>query len=349
MESHSKDKLWQRLEQKIIPDKHSIYELSGLLDDDINRFEHLWETLPLATRLSLVTQLKEIAEVDFAVDFTAIFNIALDSEDPSICIAAMEGMVDIEDIMLLPRFTHLLQHNANPAVRATAAQSLDRFVYLGEFGKILEKHYTHTLKILLETFCNPDEKNEVKRRALESLAYSSHSDIAQLIKEAYSSPDENLRISAVFSMGRSADTSWADIVIAELHNTSPEMRFEATRSCGELRLQDALLDLIDLTDDADIEVQEMAIWSLGQLGGKRARSTIEGFTDSDNEALSAAAAHALAELDFFENGIDSFLGPPSEFNGEGDGDWFTPEGFLNYDDNEDDFEEVESEENLWDQ
>jgi hypothetical protein len=67
---------------------------------------------------------------------------------------------------------------------------------------------------------------------------------------------------------------------------------------------------------------------LGQIGGNRARRILEKFLQSENEALSTAAMQAIDELDFFHNGISSFLGPPSEFDGEGDAVWFSPEGFL---------------------
>ena len=78
------------------------------------------------------------------------------------------------------------------------------------------------------------------RRALESLSYCCDSRVSALIEAAYDSDEPRMRISALFSMGRSADPRWTSIVLQELENGEAEMRFEATRACGELQVTDAV-------------------------------------------------------------------------------------------------------------
>jgi len=64
-----------------------------------------------------------------------------------------------------------------------------------------------------------------------------------------------------------------------------------------LRVSEAVSPLIKLVEDVDREVQEAAIWALGQIGGRRARRVLESCAQSEDETLQAAAEDALAELD----------------------------------------------------
>ena len=328
MEQRVNQEIWEALEQHHLPDNHAIYELSGMLSDDTEKFKAVWETLPIGLKRQLIIRCKDISEADYAVDFSTLFTIALDSNDAEICVTALEGLEESEDIRLLPSLFHLLQHGSDEIVRATTAQLLAGFVLLGELGKLQPSKFAKILTILIDIYNTPDETTEVRRRALEAVAYTGTHDVPTLIQSAYHSPEDKMVSSAVFSMGRSADKRWADIVQKELLNPGPEMRFEATRACGELQIQEAVPDLIDLSDDSDIQVQGMALWSLGQIGGARARRILEQYLQSENEALNLAAQQAIEELDFSQNGTSSFLGPPSEFSGEGEESWFSPEGFL---------------------
>ena len=59
----------------------------------------------------------------------------------------------------------------------------------------------------------------------------------QLIEDAYYSPDESRRLSALVAMGRSADVRWRRLARAELTNPDPAMRAQAAFACGELETQ----------------------------------------------------------------------------------------------------------------
>jgi len=111
---------------------------------------------------------------------------------------------------------------------------------------------------------------EVRRRALESLANSSHDLVATAIAEAYDSEDQRLQISALFAMGRSCDERWSEIVLAELDNEDAEFRYEAARAAGELEIEEAIPALSRFVFDDDVDVRDVAIWSLGEIGGKEA-------------------------------------------------------------------------------
>jgi HEAT repeat protein len=96
------------------------------------------------------------------------------------------------------------------------------------------------------------------------------------------------------------------------------MRYEAARACGELEASAALSALIYLIEaDPDPEVQEMAIWALGRIGGKEARRVLEACCESEDEALRQAAEEALDELDFLGGPLDLLLFESDDWTYEG--------------------------------
>jgi HEAT repeat protein len=192
-------------------------------------------------------------------------------------------------------------------VRAAAAISLGRFLLLGELGKIRARPYQEAFRALLSACTAARKEGEVRRRALESLAYSCKEAVVGLIRAAYEDPDEQMRLSAVFAMGRSSDERWAPEVMQELYSADPAMRYEAARACGKLALQEAAPILIELVEDVDAEVQEAAIWALGQIGGDEARRCLTVCSRSRREARRVAAQEALRELEFLHGNLGAFL------------------------------------------
>jgi HEAT repeat protein len=56
-------------------------------------------------------------------------------------------------------------------------------------------------------------------------------------------------------------------------------------------------------NDPDREVQEAAVWALGRIGGREARRALEACYESEDEALSQAAAEALDEMDLLGSSL----------------------------------------------
>lgn len=285
-------------------------DLYGLSNLSRTQAEVAWKvcaSLSPAVRREMVQTLVEIAESDFEVNFGEVFRLALGDEDGEVRRAAVEGLWEDEDVRLVPVLADRLLKDAVPEVRAAAATSLGRFLLLGELEKIQERPHRVAFQALLTACTKAEETIEVRRRALESLAYSGEEAVADLIRSAYEDSDERMRVSAVFAMGRSADDRWADQVMGELHSANPEMRYEAARACGELALERAVPALIELVGDVDPEVQEAAVWSLGQIGGDEARQVLVDCSRSANEALREAAREALRELEFLHGDLGTFL------------------------------------------
>lgn len=316
------DSLWQSLETlQNIPQAADLKQFSGLLAEDIQRLTAVWRNLSVDVRRGTVRAWSALAAEDFEMDFSAALRIAMHDEDAEVRAVAISGLDEDEDVRLIPQLSEILEHDAVAMVRAAAARALAHFVLMGELDKILPRFFEIACEALHRAHNNLDEDLEVRRHALAALGYTEMYGAPEMIKAAYAHPEEKMRVSAVLAMGRSADKRWAKIACRELLNPLPEMRYEATRACGELALPEAVPALIELADDVNLDIQQMALWALGQIGGKQSQRTLEKYVDADNPALRRAAHDALEELEFFHGDLATFFGPPTEFNGAGEESW----------------------------
>jgi len=290
-----------------MPAQASLYHLSHLDSGDAARVGEVWPCFEVELRRRVIQRLVELAEVDIEVDFGAVFRLGLEDTDAAVRTAAIEGLWEDEDVRLVPRLVERLREDDSIAVRAAAATSLGRFTLLGELEKIRPAPRSLAYEKLLAAYQDPEEHVEARRRALESLAYVGNETVAALIREAYELPEEKMHVSAVFAMGRSADSRWKREVRQELLSPNPELRYEAAQACGKLQLAEAVPDLEDLAEDVDPEVQEAALWALGQIGGDRARQTLERYCCSEDEAIRAAAEAAMGQLEFLHGDLSDLF------------------------------------------
>jgi HEAT repeat protein len=293
-----------------------LYGLSDLNDKEAEELAAVWPNLPTDIRRQVIRSLVDLTESDIEVSFEQVFRIALEDKDDTVREAAVEGLWEDEDVRLVPLLVVRLKTDAAPNVRAVAAQSLGRFVLLGELDKIRPLPYQQAYKALLDGYECEGECTAVLRRVLESLAYSCSEEVTTIIDEAYRHSDDEMRVSAVFAMGRSGDAEWGPHVLKELESTAPAMRYEAARASGELALMDAVPVLIEFMDDVDIEVQEAAIWALGQIGGEDARRALEECTRTESEAKRQAAFEAIQEYELLHGDVGSLLLPLSIYQKE---------------------------------
>ncbi len=270
-------------------------------------FETTWPTIATQRRQEIMQALVELSEVNFEVYFTPVFKLGLSDPDPQVRATSINGLWEEKNLALMSRFVDLLRHDESPVVRAAAAIALGRFVYWGEVEEIDSAKTKPATAILCQKIHQPDEDLEVRRRAVESIAYSSEDGVTKIIETAYYDEAEAMQASAVFAMGRSADNRWVARVMAELDNPSPIIRFEAARACGELEITKAVKKLAELIEDeSDLEIQEMSIWALGHIGGQAARQILEHYLDHKIEALATATAEALEDLNLFGDSFPIF-------------------------------------------
>ncbi len=278
--------------------------LSDLPRSEMPRFAAAWRDVNPARRLELVSTMVEQAEVNIHLNFHAILRECLTDPDAGIRKLAVEGLWEDERPTLIGRLVALLAADPASDVRAAAATSLVRFVLLGALGDISEALSREAEEALKSAWFRACEVTDVRRRALESLAYASDPLIHELIDAAYADEDGLMRQSAVFAMGRSVDRRWARHVLAELSSQDPAMRFEAAGSAGELALKAAVGRLIQLLDDTDSSVREASALALGKIGGRNARRALEAARESSDERLAQAAEEALDELAFNSESLE---------------------------------------------
>ncbi|MHB1317517.1 MAG: HEAT repeat domain-containing protein [Anaerolineae bacterium] len=288
-----------------------VERFSGVGPEDAALFRDRFPRLSDERRLALLSSMVESAEADYELSYMALLRIALEDPLPAVRRMAIEGLWEDERLDLLRRLLSLLEADPSDEVRAAAASSLGRFVYMAECEDLPSARGEQVREALERAVAG--QSVEVARRALESLAYINDETITRLIDEAYAGSQPLMRQSAVFAMGRSADRFWAETVLGELHSDDPAMRFEAARAAGEMRLTRALPLLARLiAGDRDAEVQAMAIWAMGEIGGKRARQLLERLAEGEDEAQSAAAEEALERMKLASPEFDLFVFEPED-------------------------------------
>jgi HEAT repeat protein len=284
----------------------SLYALSNLSKADLATLRAIWPDIAVERRRQIVQNLVEIGEESVDVDFSDALRALLDDADAAVRAAAVDGLWECEDVLLIKPFIALLQSDPAELVRAKAAIALGRYMYLAELEELSTTKATQVKQALLAAHRSPTETLEVRRRALEALSALTDPEVHDLIAVAYRHPEEQMRVSAIFAMGHSGNTRWRSTVLKELDNPVPAIRFEAVKAAGELEAKKAVPRLIELLADSDREIQQAAAWSLGQIGGKQAKEALRRVAQGKDEVLREAAEAALEELAFWENPMGAF-------------------------------------------
>lgn len=267
----------------------------------IQLFANAWQLISADRRRRIVQSLVDLTEDSFEANYTELFRYLLEDEDPQVRALAIDGLWEEESSILVKPLVALLRSDPSVIVRAAAATSLARFALSAELDKLTEEHAALVRESLVATIRNSEEDLEVRRRAIESVAFFGDEEVRGIVAAAYENDDPRMRASAVFAMGRASDKYWSKTILAELESNDSQVRYEATRASGELELKKAIPRLIQLTDDPDIEVANAAIAALGQIGGEEARQALEHLVTGEDEGLREAAQDSLDELTFTES------------------------------------------------
>jgi HEAT repeat protein len=261
-----------------------------------------WPRIKPERRRSLLAQLEAIVEDDTLVSFDDLARALLTDSDAAVRAGAIRLLVESNDPRLVPAYIDILNTDDDETARAEAASALGQFVMLGELEEISEGAHRAVEDALLQS-ANGNDRPAIRRRALESLGFSSRPEVVTLIDSAFHRQDPDWKASALFAMGRSSDDRWQDPVVQMLLNDNPRVRLAAVQAAGELGLAAARSILIGLLDDEDEEdIIAAAIWSLSQIGGEDARSFIESLMDqAEDDDTTEFLEEALENLAFTED------------------------------------------------
>ncbi|MEM7132129.1 MAG: HEAT repeat domain-containing protein [Chloroflexota bacterium] len=276
-----------------------LFAFSDLTRYDARLVQDHWTDIPVQRRQWVVSTLVESADNELDYHLGRILRIALRDDEPLVKEVAIQGLREELGSDLLAEYMRILRREMEPGVREAIAISLGHYVLSGELDELDASLAIQAEETLLSMLHDEMEALAVRCRALESIAYSGETGIRELIEDGYYSPDEEMRVSSLVAMGRSADIRWRGLVRAELQNPSPLMRAQAARACGELGTQIANQDLLFLLEDEAPVVRDAAIFALGRIGGKDATEALRIIAEEGDEAERQAADDALEEMAFY--------------------------------------------------
>jgi len=289
--------------------------LSDLDQRQLNEIADIWLQISASRRTVLLEHCGRLADENIELLFEALNRFALTDPAASVRTQAVRNLWECETLDLVPLFLASLTEAESPEERSAAAEALGRFVYLAEMGDLTES-LQESLETALLHAVRADSDKDVRRRSLAALGYSARPDVAPFISQFYSGEAEEDQLAALLAMGRSADNRWDETVRLALKHVSPSIRIQAARAAGELELSSAVEELVELLSDIDSRIQAAAIWSLGQIGGERAREALLFIEPGDDETLADLIEQALEHLAFVE-GSDDFLFLDVQENEEG--------------------------------
>jgi HEAT repeat protein len=226
--------------------------------------------------------------------------LALKDNEPGVRKRAIQILREYELVDLLPTFVYMSEHDPDADVRSASTAALATYIYMGEVEDISPKKLLNVEECLFRLIAGTDT-TLVRRRALEALGFSSRKEVVGLIEAAYASPEVDWLVTALFAMGRSANSKWNSQVLNMITHEHPQVRAEAASAAGELEIKAAVPKLLKLLKDPDIDVRMASIWALSQIGGARVRPALEAMletTEDDDEANQID--NALENLDFTE-------------------------------------------------
>lgn len=292
-------------EKKDFPRKH-LQQFSDLGELELKTLLDVWSGVSLKRKLTLLEGLESLAEDDTLVNFEDLAKALLSDGDSAVRARAIRLLRECEDAKLISMYIDFLKNDSDANTRAEAAVALGLFVALGEFEEIPEAFHHQTEDALLEAATGADDV-KVRRRALESLGFSSRPEAQALIESAFQQDDPAWQASALFAMGRSADDRWDEQVVASLMSDNRNVREAAVEAAGQLAIKSASPILLKmLEDEEDDDVTSAVIWSLSQIGGEDARAYIETLLDqTEDEEQIEFLEEALENLAFTDD-LDRF-------------------------------------------
>ena len=279
--------------------------LSNLSPQDSQFFSGVWPGIDPGRRCQIVYRLLELAENNIELNFDGIFKMCLGDGNDDVRSKAIEGLWENEEPSLAETLVTMLEKDASEKVQVAAAAALGKFAILTENGNLRTDYKSRIEESLLAVIADKKRLLSVRSRALEAVAPFSIPGVKAAILEAYQSREPELKVSAVYAMGRNCDAGWLPLLLSELGSSDAELRYEAAGACAELEAEEAVFLLIRLVDDDDADVQMAAVRALGKIGNAEAKEYLERCLDSDSQLIREAVAEAMQLLKAENDGLFS--------------------------------------------
>ena len=260
----------------------------------------IWSSVKPERKLLLLSELLKNLDSDHIVNYEEIGRALMNDADAPVRAYAIGLLAESNDPRLASTLTSILLTDEVLAPRMEAAQLLGEFVLLAELDE-LDTDLKNKIEDALMTIIRSEDNPALRKRALESLGYSSRDEMVNIIETAYQRADSSWVASALRAMGRSHDNRWDDDVVSKLLDEDPRIRFAAAEAAGELNIEAAGPIMLQMLEDEeeDDDVISATIWSLSQIGGEDARIYIVNLIENtEDEDLVTFLEDALENLEF---------------------------------------------------
>lgn len=276
--------------------RRSLHEFSDLDPVSLQTIHEVWPRVPLERKRTLLDALHELSDEDTLVSFEDLARSLLDDPEGQVRTRAIRLLDESDDPKLAFKLVKMLVGDEDADTRSEAASALGRYVEGGELEKIPASTQRHVEDALLEK-ANGEDIPAVRRRALESLGFSSRPEVVTLIESSLRRENPDWQASALFAAGRSYDERWEDEVLSRMTDVNTVVRLAAVEAAGELHLASARNILFQvLEEEEEEEITTAAIWSLSQVGGADARVYLENLLE---------AAQEREDIEFIEDALDN--------------------------------------------
>jgi HEAT repeat protein len=256
------------------------------------------DDLSMMTEQEKLDLLRQIGEAEECQDcFEPIYRRLMGDESPQVRQEAVAALWDLADPRHVEPLMRMAESDPDDDVRAKAASVLGIYIYEAVVnGALDEARYLSVRRFLLDLAQNPREDILVRRMALESLSFDADETVHDLIDWAYRHPVIEVKMTALFAMGRSRSPRWTEAILAELDSSERQLQLEAINAAAEAGLSAGTPKLRNLAVHKDREIRLAAIWSLASTRGPGALETLEMCAQSEDEETRNAAGEALDEF-----------------------------------------------------
>jgi len=187
---------------------------------------------------------------------------------------------------------------------------------------ITEQTFHNIRDLLYKLYLDEGISKELRRRILEAAVRAPQDWQADAIRAAYSSGDEEWRLTAVFAMGRVR--GFDDQILESLNSADHEIHYEAVNAAGVWELDAAWPHVVALVENPSTPKALLlaAIEAVGYIRPHEAGEILVDLADSRDEEISEAATEAIAAA-------QAMSGEDEDEEDEDDEEGVDEEGWVN--------------------
>jgi HEAT repeat protein len=249
---------------------------------------------------------------DYSTDYLPLLKDLMDDEEAEVRQLAITYLWNYPEREMIEVLLDKAENDPDEGVRCRAIVALGSYIFDGmivghdlDWDELTEglldeelprESFLQVKQFLLDLYRNQERTLDERRFAVEALSFLTSPEVFDVIEDAYAHPNRDMKMSAIFAMGRNGDVQWHDAILDELHSPVRELQLEAIRAAGEAQLEGSgkTLQRMTYSDDRDVKLE--AIWALGQSGWEGAFDRLDDLASfGEDEEVQEMAEVALEE------------------------------------------------------